>query len=280
MMSDDEGSGSLRISELARLTGMPIATLRTWESRYGFPTPSREGGGARRYHPRDVRLVLEVSRLRQNGLSVPAAIEAAKREQAPSTQSFFARLRDRWPEFGSYILSQPALLAMSKAIEDEYCTRAARPVLFAAFQRESAYRRVEGRWSELARTAAHTTVFAGFPTGRDLGDRMVEVPLRADAAARREWTLVCDAPGCAACIAGVELPRSGRSAPRRFEVLWSLDGQVVREATRAGISLLAPHDPERAARVTTLLDSTVAVPSDDLRRATSLFSRMMTYRDT
>ena len=39
----------LSIGELARRTGVPAATLRSWEDRYGFPRPQRLGGGHRRY---------------------------------------------------------------------------------------------------------------------------------------------------------------------------------------------------------------------------------------
>ncbi len=42
-------AGPLTISDLARLTGVPSATLRSWESRHGFPRPTRLAGGHRRY---------------------------------------------------------------------------------------------------------------------------------------------------------------------------------------------------------------------------------------
>ena len=45
---------SLTISELTRLTGVPSPTLRSWESRYGFPRPRRLPGGHRRYARSDV----------------------------------------------------------------------------------------------------------------------------------------------------------------------------------------------------------------------------------
>ena len=42
-------SSPLTIGDLAARTGVPIATIRSWESRYGFPIPSRAPGGHRRY---------------------------------------------------------------------------------------------------------------------------------------------------------------------------------------------------------------------------------------
>ena len=39
----------LSIGALARATGVPAETLRTWERRYGFPEPERTSTGHRRY---------------------------------------------------------------------------------------------------------------------------------------------------------------------------------------------------------------------------------------
>ncbi len=61
---------TLTISDLARRTGVPQATLRSWESRYGFPRPVRLAGGHRRYAEQDVSAVDEVLRHRRSGLSL------------------------------------------------------------------------------------------------------------------------------------------------------------------------------------------------------------------
>jgi len=39
----------LSIGALARAVGVPVETLRTWERRYGVPSPERTGSGHRRY---------------------------------------------------------------------------------------------------------------------------------------------------------------------------------------------------------------------------------------
>ena len=39
----------LSIGALARATGIAVETLRTWESRYGFPAPERKPSGHRVY---------------------------------------------------------------------------------------------------------------------------------------------------------------------------------------------------------------------------------------
>ena len=56
-MSDPEG---LSIGELARRTGVPAATLRSWEDRYDFPRPERMAGGHRRYAESDSGRIEEI----------------------------------------------------------------------------------------------------------------------------------------------------------------------------------------------------------------------------
>jgi methanogenic corrinoid protein MtbC1 len=44
-----EAAGRLTIGALSRATGIPVETLRTWETRYGFPEPDRKPSGHRLY---------------------------------------------------------------------------------------------------------------------------------------------------------------------------------------------------------------------------------------
>src|SRR5512134_2122557 len=44
----DDGAW-LSIGALSRATGIAVETLRTWESRYGFPVPQRKPSGHRVY---------------------------------------------------------------------------------------------------------------------------------------------------------------------------------------------------------------------------------------
>jgi methanogenic corrinoid protein MtbC1 len=43
------GGARLSIGALARASGIPVETIRTWESRYGFPVPERKPSGHRVY---------------------------------------------------------------------------------------------------------------------------------------------------------------------------------------------------------------------------------------
>jgi MerR family transcriptional regulator, heat shock protein HspR len=57
------------ISVAAELTGLHPQTLRTYE-RMGLITPGRTGGGGRRYSPRDIDLLREISDLTSSGIGI------------------------------------------------------------------------------------------------------------------------------------------------------------------------------------------------------------------
>jgi MerR family transcriptional regulator/heat shock protein HspR len=57
------------ISVAAELTGLHPQTLRTYE-RMGLITPGRTGGGGRRYSPRDIDLLREISELTSAGIGI------------------------------------------------------------------------------------------------------------------------------------------------------------------------------------------------------------------
>jgi MerR family transcriptional regulator, light-induced transcriptional regulator len=276
----------LSIRQLAERTGVPAPTLRSWEARHGFPQPRRQSGGHRRYDERDVALVEEVLRLRESGLSMQTAIGRASAQPAEPDTSVFAGLRRRHPELEAQVLRKSTLLALSRAIEDECCARAARPVLFASFQHRRFYRLSRRRWKELARTAQSVVVFADFDrarkdTGKDPGKDsgpLHEVPVPGDAPLQREWMLVCDADDHPACLAGWEIPgqRAARDADRRFEVLWTVEPRAVRDAAQICVQLTNAFAPTTASS----LSMPTGIPpaaGADLRRSVGLLNRMVGY---
>ena len=58
----------LTISALEREVGIGKDTLRVWERRYGFPTPTRDAKGERRYPPDQVARLRLVRRLLDQGM--------------------------------------------------------------------------------------------------------------------------------------------------------------------------------------------------------------------
>jgi len=273
------GGRGLAIGELVARTGVREATLRMWEHRHGFPVPERLASGHRRYHEADVELIGRVLRERAAGLSLAAAIERVRGAADQPEPSIFAGLRRLRPEIQPVALRKPVLIALSHSIEDESCARAERPLLFGAFQREQFYRLAQRRWTDLARTAELAVVFADFEREHVPERGPLEVPLKLADPLRREWAVVCEAPGHAVCLAGIELPHSAprTEREREFEVIWSVEPDVVRAATEVCVGLLRLRAPGLAGR---LPDESRLPPSgppsdDQLRLAAAITTRTL-----
>lgn len=271
----------LTIGELAEQTGVPPTTLRSWESRYGFPQPLRLAGGHRRYVAQDVAAVLEVLRHRGSGLALEAAVRRTRSEPVQS-RSIFAEIRRRHPDLSPQPLSKASLVAMSHAIEDECSARAEQPALFGGFQHGTFLRQSYARWVELARTAAVAVVFADLDEPRGLAPGLpVEVAVPHDSALVREWFVVCDAPDLAACMVAVERPGQAGvpDSHRQFECVWTVDPQVVRTASRTAAALAVEYRPGLTRASLEVLDQDPPAVSVDLRRASSLLLRTIGYLD-
>lgn len=289
--SEDEVLPGLTIGDLAHRTGLAPATLRAWETRFGFPEPRRLASGHRRYAERDVALVEQVVRSKDAGVRLEHAIAEARAVRDAPSVSVFAELRRRQPHLAPQPLRKSTLLALTWAMEDECCARAQRPTLFAGFQHARYFRHAQERWTELARTARRTVVFAAFDdlapgqadgggAGRAATGGLTRVPLPAEAPMRREWSLVCDAADHPAALAAWELPgQSGTpDRDRIFESVWTLEPPGVRDAARACVGLVQQLAPEQAVGFEGL-DAPATRASDDLRAAGSMFNRLVGYVD-
>jgi DICT domain-containing protein/predicted DNA-binding transcriptional regulator AlpA len=274
-------NSELTTAQLAERTGLSAGTLRMWENRHGFPDPSRLPGGHRRYAEAEVEHVREVLRLRDQGLSLPAAIERVRTRRPAVAVSVFAGLRRRRPDVAPTVLPKPAVRALSRAIEDEYCAQAADGVLIGSFQRERFYRRAQRRWRELARTADVAVALADFAAPADPGDGPVEVPIDPHHALSREWAVIISAEGFRACLAAWEQPSETevRDGQRRFEVLWSFEPSVVADAVAVAAELLSPIDARVAAQLRSARQAAAADPdpATALRDGGALAHRMIGY---
>jgi len=79
-VSDDDKPGAARLSigALAKAAGVPAATIRTWERRYGFLSASRKPSGHRLYGLDDVPRVRRVAELIARGVRAAEAVSAAE----------------------------------------------------------------------------------------------------------------------------------------------------------------------------------------------------------
>jgi predicted DNA-binding transcriptional regulator AlpA len=273
----------LTIGDLARRTGLSTAVLRTWETRHGFPRPQRLASGHRRYAEADVELVEKVLRRRDAGIRLEVAIAEAAVSSAPAAPSVFAELRRKHPHLAPHRLSKGTLLALSWAIEDEFCARADAPVLFGAFQEQRYYRPSAPRWNELARVARSTMALADFPelADEDTRGRPTLVPLPEDAPMRREWSLVCDAVDLPACLTAWELPGQSEVPDRHrmFEAVWTLDPRAVRDAARVCALVAGAAGAASAGPLLYELADDPAPVVLDVAGATTLFNRVVAYVD-
>ena len=268
-------SDGLRMRDVVERSGIGEATLRAWESRYGFPAPERLASGHRRYDERDVEVLRLALRLREQGLPVPAALERARRSVDQGASSVYAGLRSLRPELPVHVLPKRSLVAISRAIEDECAYGAADLLLFGAFQERSHFEASERRWRELAGGAEAAFVFADFPEPRRPDGGPVEIPIGRGDPLVREWVVVCDAADRAACLVGWEPP--GQSGERRFETLWTADRETARAAARICVDLALDDARDLLEPVAERLAEPVAAGPDELRRAEALTSRMVAY---
>jgi DICT domain-containing protein len=277
MQTSGNGSG---IGEVVERTGIAEATLRMWERRYGFPVPERLASGHRRYSDREIELIRAVVAKRAAGLALPVAIEQARSEGSQPATSVYAALRRRRGDLEPRVLVKPIMLALSQAIEDEALARAERLMVFGSFQRERFYRQAQLRWRELARTADVAVVFADFARLRAPRGAPVEVPVRREHPLNREWALVCEGQDFALCLTGWEPPESAQrpDGMRRFEAIWSVEPEVVREALRICCAIAAAKRPAVAEAARARLEAPLsAAPESQLRLASAVTARMLSH---
>jgi DNA-binding transcriptional MerR regulator len=273
------GTG-LGIGEVVERTGVAEATLRMWERRYGFPSPERLASGHRRYSEREVELIRAVAAKRASGLALRVAIDQARSERSQPATSVYAALRARRPDLEPRRLLKPMMLALSHAIEDEALARAERMMVFGSFQRKRFYRAAQLRWRELARTAEVAVVFADFPRLRAPRGAPVEVPVPRDHPLNREWAVVCEGQDFALCLTGWEPPESGQSPDgmRLFEAIWSVEPEVVRDASRICCAIAAVRRPAVAEAARARLEAPLSpAPESQLRLASAVTARMLSH---
>jgi MerR family transcriptional regulator, light-induced transcriptional regulator len=70
------------IGVVTRVTGVPIATLHTWERRYGFPDAARTAGGHRLYSDKDIARLRWVKSQLESGLTVSRAVISVRALEA------------------------------------------------------------------------------------------------------------------------------------------------------------------------------------------------------
>jgi DICT domain-containing protein len=271
-------SAGLTIGQLAEDAGTQPGTLRMWEARYGFPRARRLASGHRRYSADELQRVRDVLTLRETGLSLRAAIDRVLSEPEEAPASIFAALRRRLPELTAHPLPKRLLLPLSHAIEDEASAAGEGGLLAGSFQRERFYRQSEARWRLLAAPAELSFVLADFDELRTPSGAPAELPAERTHPLAREWSLLWDAPGFAACLAARERSHPGLpDAERVFDTIWSVERDVVRQAAQVALVLARAAAPGLELTPPARIDDPAGPDADVAQRATALTNRMLAY---
>ena len=286
---------TLKIKDVAELTGVAAATIRMWEQRYGFPTPSRTPAGYRLYTEADVEAIRTVMALRRRGLSIAVAVERARlpgpdaergdavgvapASVAEAHPSIYAAVAAVDPSAHPRVLRRSTLAAMSHAIEDELLARGTRGIIVGAFQREPFYARVSHRYEQIAMRNEATIVFADFSEVSAEPGHPTQVPIAATDALGNEWAVVVDAPGYSACLLAWERPNRAAGGERMFEAVLSLDPRAARRAVGVAVTLARRRDEAVASELDGLLAGRPLAMEPPASALTSLTNRMVAYLD-
>jgi PAS domain S-box-containing protein len=73
----------LTLKAVSDRTGIPAATVRTWERRYRFLHPTRSSSGYRLYGENDIARILRVKRLLEQGVRIGEAMAVVREEEPP-----------------------------------------------------------------------------------------------------------------------------------------------------------------------------------------------------
>jgi MerR family transcriptional regulator, light-induced transcriptional regulator len=76
----------LTLKAVSERTGIPAATVRTWERRYRFLQPTRSSSGYRLYGEQDIARILEIKHLLEQGVRISEAMAAVQQRPPNGTE--------------------------------------------------------------------------------------------------------------------------------------------------------------------------------------------------
>ena len=273
----------LRIKDVADGTGVAAATIRMWEQRYGFPSPSRTPSGYRVYTVADIEDIRSVIALRHRGLSITAAINRVRATddhgEVSEQPSIYAAVAALDPVAHPQVLKRSTLTAMSNAIEDELLARGAGGIIVGAFQQARFYGPVAARYEQIAKRSDATIVFADFDEVSVHEGEPTRVPITEADALGNEWAVVVDTPTYSASLLAWERPNRASGDEREFEAIFSLDPRAARRATTVAARLVSRRDADLGARLTEQIQRRPLPAEAPVATLTALSNRMVAYLD-
>ena len=123
-----ESVGSYSIKELEHLSNIKAHTLRIWEQRYGFIKPSRTEGNVRTYSSSDLKLILNIALLKENGHKISKIAQMSDQEIHRSVIDVSKNLHKTDDQI------QAMVLAMLDTDEDRFEKVLSRNILKSGFE--------------------------------------------------------------------------------------------------------------------------------------------------
>src|ERR1700710_1699554 len=107
----DDAAALYSIGAIARMTGVPVATLRTWEDRYGLVVATRSEGGQRRYSRPQLEQLMFIAEEMSRGstpgdahrLLADRGLERPTDPEAPAAIGLLILVAERDPFAASYV---------------------------------------------------------------------------------------------------------------------------------------------------------------------------------
>lgn len=96
---------SYSIKDLEQLSGIKAHTLRIWEQRYNFITPKRTETNIRFYDDDDLKLILNVSLLRDNGYKISKIAKMDRQQLANAVLAIMEKNQSSSDQIHSMILA-------------------------------------------------------------------------------------------------------------------------------------------------------------------------------
>jgi DNA-binding transcriptional MerR regulator len=143
------GEGRYRIRAVSELVGVPAATLRAWERRYGVPSPARTPGSSYRlFSDEDVALLRRMRALVDGGIAPADAAAQLRREAAEAPEPTAERV-DLFEAARRRIVDAVRAFdphALERAVREAQMLGSARVVFTAVFA--PALREIGDAWHE------------------------------------------------------------------------------------------------------------------------------------
>ena len=122
---DEDDGARLSIGALSRATGIAVETLRTWETRYGFPVPERKASGHRVYTVSAVPRLRRISQALQLGHRAGQVVGASDEALVHLLETSASPVRDLASLSATSLPAEdlPGMMRLVKAFDGEHLVR-------------------------------------------------------------------------------------------------------------------------------------------------------------